>query len=248
MKRAASNPPILLIALAVQILVATAADKHPDGDTLARQMRDGVPDKPIVSTATLKRRGEKNQRSTLPIRYQVAPEADGWRAIYEVVSTNHPAEKLTIIHRNGQTNQYLYAKADGIGKAPGEGRLLGTDGTMQPFGNTDFWIADLGIEFLHWPVQRIVKNEMKNSQACHVLESIRTNSPATGYTRVLSWVDIDTGGIVQAEAYNEKKQLVKEFSTRSVQKVAGEWQVKELEIRSKAGDTRTRLEFDLADP
>ena len=47
-----------------------------------------------------------------------------------------------------------------------------------------------------------------------VLESTNPNPSTNGYSRVLRWIDDETPGIVQAEAYDLKNKLLKEFTRR----------------------------------
>ena len=117
---------------------------------------------------------------------------------------------------------------------------------MSPFAGSDFWIADLGLEFFHWPEQKILKPyEMRRGRACHVLESTNPNPSPNGYSRVVSWIDNETLGIVQAEAYDAKGELLKEFYPKSFKKVNGQWELQEMEIRNDRTGSRTRLEFEL---
>ena len=116
---------------------------------------------------------------------------------------------------------------------------------MMPFAGSDFWLADLGLEFLHWPGQRLLKKEMRRGQSCNVLESVDTQPAAGGYSRVVSWLDIDTGGIVHAEAYGAQNNLLKEFDPKEFKKVNGRWELREMEIRNVKERSSTRLEFNL---
>jgi hypothetical protein len=120
---------------------------------------------------------------------------------------------------------------------------LAGDETMTPFAGSDFWIADLGLEFFHWPEQKILKHEMRRGRACKVLESTNPNPSTNGYSRVVSWIDNESGGIVQAEAYDFKNKLLKEFAPKSFKKVNGQWELQEMEIRNVQTGSRTRLEF-----
>jgi hypothetical protein len=80
------------------------------------------------------------------------------------------------------------------------------------------------------------------------LESTNPNSPPNGYSRVVSWIDNETHGIVQAEAYDAKGKLLKEFYPKTFKKVNGQWELQEMEIRNDQTGSRTRLEFDLKHP
>ena len=118
---------------------------------------------------------------------------------------------------------------------------------MMPFAGSDFRVADLGLEFFHWPEQKVLPNttNLKRGRAYTLLESTNPNSSTNGYSRVLSWIDKETGGILEAEAYDAKGKLLKEFAPKSFKKVNGQWELQEMEIRNVQTGSRTRLEFDL---
>jgi hypothetical protein len=115
------------------------------------------------------------------------------------------------------------------------------------FARSDFWLCDLGLEFFHWPAQKILPKttNLKRGREYTLLESTNPNPPPNGYSRVLSWVDKESGGILAAEAYDAKGKLLKEFEPKSFKKVNGQWELQEMEIRNVQTGSRTRLEFDL---
>jgi outer membrane lipoprotein-sorting protein len=100
---------------------------------------------------------------------------------------------------------------------------------------------DLGTEFFHWPRQVLTKREMRKGRGCDVLES-RPARPAL-YSRVVSWIDQETSGLLMAEAYDASGRLLKEFEVKGFKKVAGQWRVREMEIRNRQLKTATRLQF-----
>ena len=116
-----------------------------------------------------------------------------------------------------------------------------------PFAGSDFWQCDLGLEFLHWPTQKILPKttNLKRGREYALLESTNPNPPTNGYARVLSWIDKESGGILAAEAYDANGKLLKEFEPKSFKKVNGQWELSEMEIRNVQTGSRTRLEFDL---
>jgi len=128
---------------------------------------------------------------------------------------------------------------------------------MDTFNNSDFFIADLGLEFFHWPAQKILPKttNLKRGRDYTLLESTNPNPSTNGYTRgvpdyytysrVQSWIDKETGGILEAEAYDAQGKLLKVFEPKSFKKVNGQWELQEMEIRNVQTGSRTRLEFDL---
>ena len=89
---------------------------------------------------------------------------------------------------------------------------------------------------------------MKRGRSCEVLESTNPNPSTNGYSRVVSWIDNETLGIVHAEAYDFKNKLLKEFDPKSFKKVNGQWELQEMEIRNDQTGSRTRLEFNSQPP
>jgi hypothetical protein len=160
-----------------------------------------------------------------------------WLSIYQTTATNNNV-KLTVVHSPNGPNGYRLSEN-------GDKTKLGGNETMTPFAGSDFWVADLGLEFFHWPEQKILKHEMRRGRSCKVLESTNPNPSTNGYSRVVSWIDNESDGIVHAEAYDGSGKLLKEFDPKSFKKVNGQWELQDMEIRNVQTGSRTRLEFDL---
>jgi hypothetical protein len=77
------------------------------------------------------------------------------------------------------------------------------------------------------------------------LESTNPDPSTNSYLRVVSWIDSESGGIVQAWAYDSNNKLFKEFYPKDFKKINGQWQVEEMDIENDQTGSRTRLEFDL---
>ena len=218
----------------------------PDGPTLAAGVRNMVPEATEVRGALVVRRGP-GKRLRLPIRLQTIVGETTWRAVYEVSTTNGvPFERLSVIHGFNVPNQYLWNRESNPAAPDATPTKVPNDQTMVPFAGSGFWLADLGLEFLHWPEQRLLKerNGMRKSRYCRVLESINPNPGTHGYARVISWIDHEFGGVILAEAYDSQKKLIKEFEIDGVTEVNDRWHLKAMEILDRRLDTRTRIEFD----
>lgn len=216
-----------------------------EGQTLAASLREQRPTSEFATTGTLSIRHPNGERTTLFLRMHVEVGDPAWKNIYEAgPNSNRITHQLTIVHTNGASPQYLLAQADAAG-ALAPSQTLDSAHVADSFAGTDFGMCDLGLDFFHWPHQRIVKTEMRKGRSCKVLESSRDQPAGTGYKRVLSWIDIETSGLIRAEAYDASNQMAKVFSLKGFSKVDGRWQLKELEIRNPKTDSVTRLEFDL---
>lgn len=250
-----------LASVAMGLLAATltsssattneASDAEAEGRDVARQLLAAWPAEDLTHTAILKILNGKGHRREIPVRSEIIVTDTNWLTVYETLTTTNilESEKLTVTHTFNQPNRYS------LSYHQTNGSVRTTDGlTVQSFAGSDFWLEDLALEFIHWPGQKILKKELKRGQSCYVLES-RNPEPATnGYARVVSWLDIDSvresgqAAIMQAEAYDSRNKLLKEFGLKEVGKINGLWQVKEIEMRNVQTGSRTLLKFNFEKP
>ena len=184
------------------------------------------------------------QTQQVPFFFSVTNGPGNWTSTYEAKPTasDRKPMRLVIAQAPLSANKYTVSEAE-----KSETNPVGNE-TMIPFAGSDFWVADLGLEFLHWPEQRLTGTEMRRGQSCRVLESINPDPAAGAYRRVVSWIDIDSGGIVHADAYDHRNSLLKQFDPKEFKKIEGQWQLAEMEIRNRQSGSRTRIEFDLKNP
>ena len=246
--------PATVAALMLAAVSTRAADNASDaemqGRALTQQLLAQQPTENYTNTGHLRLRDATDHRTDVPLRCEILVTATNWATAYEANLGTGQIASLYIIHTAGRANEYYYrtnAVAGGIpilGHLFRSSRLSGAD-TMAAFAGSDFWIADLGQEFLHWPQQMVLRQEVKRGQGCTVLESTTPHPTVGGYSRVVSWVDTENNGLVQAFAYDSDGQKLKEFYPKEVKKVNGQWHVGMMEMDNDQTDSRTRLEFDL---
>jgi hypothetical protein len=225
-----------------------------EGRQLARQLLEQWPATNFTQSGVLRIRDGKGKRAEVPVQFQISVTASNWQTVYatQITGTNNDMDfsrthfgRLTITHNFDRPNVYTIPNVNPPPTDTNECFNLAGSQTMTAFAGSDFWMADLGLEFFHWPVQKLLKREFKRGCGCRVLESTNPHPSANGYTRVVSWIDNETGGIVQAEGYDARGKLLKEFAPKSFKKVNGQWELQEMEISNKKTGSRTRLEFDL---
>lgn len=242
-----------------------------EGRDLAKQLCELQPPESFTNSSTLiiqPARG-KGQRQEIPLRTVTTVTGTSWLTIYETLSNTNArgGEKLLVTHNGTQPNHYTLAQIGSNGAIEAEQHARGggaapdnptvgcpasapatnpplAELTMRPFAGSDFWLVDLGLEFLHWPGQKVLKKELKKGQSCAVLESKLPEPITNSYSRVVAWIDIDTGGIVQADAYDAKGKLLKEFEVKELEKVNGRMEVTEIQMRNVQTGSRTTLRFN----
>jgi Outer membrane lipoprotein-sorting protein len=211
-----------------------------EAKALVAEMLAERPEQNSTNVGILKiRDGEGNQRQ-IPLKIVTLITRTNWLQIYETSpAPSSPAITLTIIHTSQNTNQYLLSSS-----ANSSPKLLTPAELMSPFAGSDFWIADLGYEFLHWPKQIVIKNDMRHSRACKVLESTNPNPTSGGYSRVVCWITVEKPHApVHADAYDASGRF-KQFDPKNLEKVNGVYQIESVEMRNARSGSHTVLEFD----
>lgn len=234
---------VALCAFALSTTRPLAADgPNPldDGQTLAAFM---CAQKPVLQAdGFLKISPAKGKTARVPVRLRFVDGEHSWQTIYETMPTNGvPLERVTVLHQEKAPSQYTHQ----VGESVTNSTLLVGDQASVPFAGSDLTLTDLGMEFFHWPAQRLLKKEVRKSRFCRVLESTNPNPGTNGYSRVVSWIDAEYNGLLRAEAYDAKDKRVKEFSIHKFEKANDRWQLKELRIYNGRTDSTTSLEFVL---
>ncbi|HAB15605.1 MAG TPA: outer membrane lipoprotein-sorting protein [Verrucomicrobiota bacterium] len=242
----------LLFGISFSWVIAQAAENalsrdEAEGRELAAELCALQPAANATNSAVLVVRDSSGRRTLTPLTITTEPGADaaaGWTTTYSArPAAPAPAESLTILQHPNRAPAYIQ---DGGGRASPE--VLPAGKSFIAFAGSDFWLADLGLEFLHWVDQRILPGPrgdppMVKGRSCKVLES---RAPAGApYSRVVSWVDNEFKSIIQADAYALDGKLLKRFSVGSFKKVGGVWQLKDMEMIDERRDTKTKLEFEL---
>lgn len=230
----------------------TLSDAEIQGRVLAQKILEQQPAENFTNTGVLKIRDANGNDSQVPLRCLTIVTGTNWSTIYTASWTNK-AETLMVVHTPTQSNLYADDTQPVIEEIPVVGHLFrsarelsGAEKTL-PFANSDFWIADLGLDFFHWPEQTVLKKKINQFKGRDytLLESTNPESSTNGYSRVVSWIDNETLGLLQADAYDHDGKLLKEFYPKDFKKVNGQWQVQTLVIENEQTGSRSRLEFDL---
>lgn len=209
------------------------------GQQLAQHMRQTqlLRAEPLHGTLQTKKR--RGLRITQTILLHTRSDNNQTYSKFTVSSPNGTTSCLTILRNSQQSPRYY------LSHNPNQiGQPLSPQETMSSFASSDFWPADLGLEFFHWPQQKILANiriKMRKGVACRVLESRRQPASDFGYSLVRSWISREHLGLVYAEAYNAVGKLVKTFEVSGLQKIDGQWKVGELRIRDEVAKSTTKL-------
>lgn len=234
----------LAVSLLLVTFAATAVTTNDpvtaerEGRELAAKLRNAKPAESFSNSGSILILRPKKQRNTIQFSSRVIVTETNWTSFYEAMDGTNNRSIFSVEHRPDAPSVY---RINGTNE-------LAVSQTTLPFAGSDFSLADLGLEFLHWPVQLLTRREMKRSNACSVLESKNPSPLPGGYARVISWIDNDTGGILLARAYDVKGKFVKEFWPEDFEKIDGEYQLKKMVMENIQTKSTSELTFDLKSP
>ena len=237
---------ILFFAVGVAAQTNTSSDAEIQGRQMAQQLCDAKPMVNFTNAGVLSIRNNSGKQLKVSLTVETTTGTTSWKTLYSATFADKDlfVYALTVTHSPEQPTFYHSIEDNFAGHF--EKDLSGSK-TMIPFAASDFWLCDLGLEFFHWPAQKVLPKttNLKRGRDYTLLESTNPNPATNGYSRVLSWIDKETGGILEAEAYDFNGKLLKDFAPKSFKKVNGQWELQEMEIRNVQTGSRTRLEFDL---
>ena len=223
--RAAGALAALVLFLALGAAAETTNDSVAaiiQGRKLALQLITQRPLTNLTQTGVLKIRPAAGSATEIPVTFEIAITPTNWLSTYTAADA-HGTETLVIAHAENQTHPL-----EGDFPSNGEGRQyiiglkdppLGSPNRythtrsrtelpakefwpdhLLPFAGSDFLECDLGLEFFHWPAQKVLPKttSLKRGREYTLLESTNPNPTPNGYSRVLSWIDKESGGILAA--------------------------------------------------
>jgi hypothetical protein len=234
-----------------KVEITNLVEQQKLGKEFVRELLSLQPETNSSMRGILKIRNPNGKSTQLPLRVEVSRTwiaelgSHNWKINYEIARSNQAS--LTIAHLQNQANVYFVGTND-------VHQTISGNETMAPFAESDFWIADLGLEFLYWPEQRMISKEMKSiggiGISCKVIESINPKPAPNTYSKVRSWIRFEGAEagappMVYAEAFDAKGKLLKEFKPKQIEKINGDYKLREMEMLNVQTGSRTRIEFNL---
>ncbi len=242
----------------VSIPGTSAADSSEpvDPQALVAELREQRPENDSEMSAVLTIRAKGRDKQQYSVRIVTIVEPGLWKTRYEIRGASPKEsesllEAMEVTHFDGKPPRYEWkgreSSGAGGGTVAGRGSQFeaGTRESLRPFGGSEFWIADLGLEFLFWPEHKIVGRQVRRTRECFMLESRPSQVIEGGYAKVLSWIDIKTRQLVRAEAFDGSGRKVKMFKPDEFVYFKGQWRVKQLAIESPLTGSESYLIFNL---
>jgi hypothetical protein len=208
------------------------------GQEWALRLRTAIPQAASTNQAILKIRGT-NGRTRVPVAVVARPGSGQWSVEYRVgpAGSEPGPEVWTIHHRLDGAPRY---ERQNRARTAADASPTVAQGS-ETLGGGDFELWELGMEFLHWPDQRLRGRELSNGRWCQVLES-RSGRP-DGPAVVRSWIDENLGVLLSAEVYDARQRRLKQFSITQFREQGDRWSCSVSMVDDRRG-TKTELSFD----
>jgi hypothetical protein len=204
----------LLLPLAIGCGAARAAEPPPD----AREILRGV------------RMSQAAQNETLKGHLRTGPVTIPFRMVIGsgTVKYEFTNPSMTIALRLGENESRLSVVSKG-----GAERVSGARFSDSVRGS-DISYEDLSLRFLYWSKATVEGDEMKLLRRCWIVRAEAPQVSDSQYSKVMLWIDKESGALLQADAYDRAGKLARRFKVISGQKIAGAWYLKQMRIEAPA--------------
>ncbi len=206
---------ILLVLVFSSMLAQVHADA--DAESILRSARVNPLGQPIVLDAQLRAGGVK-------VPFQIAVRDGKISYLF-----SDPAQEILLGF--GDEASTLEERKDGKTHAVSSARF---DDSVRGGLLT---YEDLALRFLYWKNPKLIGEEKVGPSTAYKIE-IPAPPTATEYGVVRVWVDKKQGALTKIEGYDRQGRLSKVFSVNSVQKIDGQWMLKQMRVERIDPETR----------
>src|SRR5262245_9415420 len=118
---------------------STIIDPEGEGTEMAKRLRNTPPEEDSEVEGLLQIIPRSGEPRSVPFCCFITLRGTNWQVVYSVPATNgFAAQTLTILHAPDRTNSYRYPDTNSTAPVS----------LTQPFAQSDFWVQDLGLDFL----------------------------------------------------------------------------------------------------
>jgi len=191
-----------------------AAEPPPDAREILRTVRLAQSAQHRVLRGQLRTGGKAS-----PFRLVI----DGSMVRYEF-SDPPQTIQLRLMERDSRLEEITGGQASRISTARFDDTVRGSDVTYE----------DLAMKFLYWPNASVEGTQTLLLRKCWKIQALPPAQNESQYGRVILWIDMDSGALMQAEAFNRAGKFARRFKVISGQKIEGTWILKSMRIEAPA--------------
>lgn len=122
-------------------------------------------------------------------------------------------------------------------------RRIVSGNKSQKFLDTEFNLEDFSASTYSRFTNRIVKEERAPSAAVAVIESLAAKGTQSSYSKILTWVDLNSYQVQKSEYYDGEGKLLKTMVFRNYKKFGTAWRAQTIEVRNMQTQRSTVLQM-----
>ena len=214
-----SKPRFWLVpVLALLLIAAGRIDAAPlDGDTVFKKMKAALePAKPSTRTLTLTvHSAEFGENTQVVLRQARKFSPEGERSVTVVMSPDAlKGVTFLVVEQQGKPHaQYLYLPA--LRRV----RTISGPSSFEPFLNSDFAYADLGLLEIHEKSLKLLATTNRGGARAYELEEKPRQT--WYYSRIVDWIAVETGLPLERDHYDDADVLWRKQAYEDVASIDG---------------------------
>ena len=216
-----------LIFVSALFLIAASVRADTEAEAILKAARTNPLGQPMVLSAQLRANGQK-------VPFQIAVRDGKIAYLFE-----NPSQEILLGLGEGSSTleERKGGKTQPVAPARYDDSVRGGLLTYE----------DLAMRFLYWKNPKLLGEEKIGPSTAYKIE-IPAPPSATEYGSVRVWVDKNTGALTKIEGCDRSGRLSKKFTVVSVQKIDGQWMLKQMSVErvdpeSRKAVLRTYLEI-----
>ena len=214
---------------------APASAAEPDAQDLMKRTLEALPRTPFV--ARVKLTGDVRGKRELVVKHKIV---EGARATYlEVVAPEFlVGMRFLFQERVGLPPvQYMRYVSTAVPV------LIAHRTRAEPFLGSTFYLADLAEPELDAFTYTLVGNETVDGRACKLVEATPKEPEKEVYGKVIVTIDPNDLIILRRKFFDQEGHALKEWSATKVEKVDGNWTVRDQRMKFLPGNLESRIEM-----
>jgi len=200
---------------------------------------DGFQDSTADMTMILRNRhGQESNRKIRIRTLEVPGDGDKSLSIFDNPKDVKGTAFLTFSHKVGDDDQWLYLPALKRVKRISSRNKSGS------FMGSEFAYEDISSQEVEKYEYKWIREEKYKDHQCNVIERYPVDKKNSGYSRQLTWMDLDEYRVYKVEFYDRKNSLLKTLTIDGYKQYLGKfWRPEEMNIINHQNGKSTELLF-----
>jgi len=231
---------IALVALLVAVVFVTAALAELSAFDIAKKSLELDRTKTKTSTYQLTVINKRGKKKEYKFKVWEKQYADGAKKLIRFVEPADASGTGLLNHEKKGADDLQWLFLPSLNKAR---RLAGGDRDGE-FMGSDLFYEDMSTQSAEDFNHTLISQVMYNNKQCYLIESVPKPDVNSAYSKMRSWVDIETFVGYKIELYDKKNKLLKTVTSKKIEQIDGIWTTREaVVVTVKKGKAKTILKL-----